>query len=83
MHADMQKYTKKHEAATSHQIKLTPVTFLNLIETFKEIFNSRASHYQKMKKKYELALTKMQETEDKIVEVQNEMELKSPELIKA
>jgi dynein heavy chain len=82
MHMDIIKSSAKFEKETGYEVKLTPVTFQNLLNTFKEIFQNRAKHYSDMKRKFETALKQFQETEDKIANVQNEMEIKSPLLVK-
>jgi hypothetical protein len=83
MHFDIGRVIQQFTAETGLEIKLTPITFTNLLETFREIHDARGKLYTQMKRKYEVALTKLSDTELKIADVQDEMEAKAPELVKS
>jgi len=83
MHIDISKVIQQFTSETGLEIKLTPITFTNLLETFREIHDSRGKLYTQLKRKYDIALNKLSDTEEKIADVQNEMELKAPELVKS
>lgn len=69
MHTNLEKVIKDYSSDTKHQLKLTPVTFTNLIQTFKEIFKKRGAYYTSLKRKFEIGLSKLLEAELKIIEV--------------
>ena len=81
MHADMGRAIKKYAEETGHLLFLTPCTFVNLLQTFKEIFRKRAQHYSAMQKKFETGLSKLDETERKVCDVQDDVEQKTPLLL--
>ncbi|KAH9098913.1 hypothetical protein LEN26_016540 [Aphanomyces euteiches] len=59
---------------------VTPTSYLELINTFKKLLNTKRTEVSQMKKRYDNGLTKLMETADQVEKMQVELEALQPML---
>ncbi|XP_033990468.1 LOW QUALITY PROTEIN: dynein heavy chain 7, axonemal [Trematomus bernacchii] len=62
---------------------VTPTSYLELINTFKALLNTKRAEVMKMKRRYEVGLEKLESAADQVASMQVELEALQPQLLVA
>ena len=73
MHFQMSKAAEEYNNKSEMSMIITPCSFLNLIESFKYIYDKMSHQYNELLEKYKRGLSYITITEDKVIQIQEEL----------
>lgn len=81
MHMDTIAMAKQYFYETQHYLYLTPHSFTDFIQTYKDLFEQKRSNLKELQERYEIGLERLKNTQDQVEKYQQQLENNSPMLI--